>query len=130
MKTGEIFDTIYIKDGEKLQVTCKVISFDKTTNTITLEPLTVVLEDIASYVSDLPIDDRTKPEPPVITTDKPLIDDLTKIEMELWSKTYIATIVEAENASEVACAKGMANIAIDEFRESFGISIEPIETPE
>ena len=119
-----IVDTIYIKDGEKLQVTCKLIS--NKDDIITLEPLTVVLEDLASFISDLPVDDRTTPEPPVITTDQPLIDDLTQIEMKLWCKTYISLVDNVRASS----AKQYADEALSQFRESFGISIEPIETPE
>ena len=124
MKKGEIFDTIYVHQGEKFQVTCVVMAFDATTNTITLEPKTQVIEDIASFVSDLPVEDRSTP---VITTDVPLIDDLSQIEMKLWCETYIHV---GSVRYDMADARKLADEAIVAFRESFGISIEPIETPE
>jgi len=103
-----IIDIIFIKDGEKFQITGKQISNEK--NIIKFEPLSVVLEDIASVISDLPIDDRTTPEPPPVGS----IDKLTKIEMELWVAAYIGS-----------WKKELADRCLEEFRQTFGIVVLP-----
>ena len=117
MKKGEIFDTIYVHQGEKFQVTCVVMAFDATTNTITLEPKTQVIEDIASVVSDLPVEDRSQPA----TVEAPALD-LATIEMTLWREVYVANV----NLVKSSFASQAATDAVTAFRESFGISVEPV----
>jgi len=100
-----IKDIIFIQNGEKFQITYREIS--NKNDILTVEPKDIVLEDIANAVSDLPIDDRTTSEPGKI-------DELSKLEMELWLAAYIA-----------GWKKELADQCLEDFRETFEIVVEP-----
>ena len=121
-----IIDIIFIQGNEKFQITGKELSNEN--NVIKIEPLTVVLEDIAGAVSDVEIDDRTTPEPMAVSQQPvPMLDDITKIEMQFWTSFFVKAYSGGVN---LGGCQADADAAIDHFRESFGISMEEVETPE
>lgn len=136
---SKIIDIIFIQGNEKFQITGKELSNEN--NIIKIEPMTVVLEDIAGAVSDVEIDDRTTPDPSLLP-EVPMLDDLSHIEMELWKSVYVSAFNSAQNfilehpsielSQEDVAGRSQvsADQAISVFRQSFGILMEKVETPE